>query len=76
MYHEMSCNRFMHRCKELFYFTNVTEIKYCLGGFVLNSCKLNTLLKYISNVLVLTILKSTDYIFLHYQLVRRWSATR
>ncbi len=28
MYHEMSCNRFMHRCKELIYFTNVTEFKY------------------------------------------------
>ncbi len=28
MYHEMSCNHFMHRCKELIYFTNVTEFKY------------------------------------------------
>ncbi len=35
MYHEMSCNRFMHRCKELFYFTNVTEIKYCFWGLYL-----------------------------------------
>ncbi len=37
MYHEMSCNRFMYKCKELLYFTNVPEIKYCFGGFVLNS---------------------------------------
>ncbi len=36
MYHEMPCNRFMHRCKEID-FTNVTEIKYCFGEFVLNS---------------------------------------
>ncbi len=54
MYHEMSCNRFMHRCKELFYFTNFTEIKYCFGGGGLYltqvQFKLNTSLKYISNV--------------------------
>ncbi len=37
MYHEMSCNRFMHKCKELLYFTNRTEIKYSFGGFVLKS---------------------------------------
>ncbi len=37
MYHEMSCNRYMHKCKDLFYFTNFTEIKYCFGGVVLNS---------------------------------------
>ncbi len=39
MYHEKSCNRFMHsfRCKEFIYFTNVTEIKYCFVRVVLNS---------------------------------------
>ncbi len=35
MYHEMSCNRFMHNvtCKELIYSTNATEIKilFCEG---------------------------------------------
>ncbi len=61
MYHEMSCNRVMHGCKELFYFTNFTEIKYSFflfvflffgGGLYLTQVqfKLNTSLKYISNV--------------------------
>ncbi len=51
MYQEMSFNDFMHRCKELIYFTNITEIKYCFcWGCTQVQFKLNTSLKYISNI--------------------------
>ncbi len=52
MYHEKSYNRFMHRCKEFIYITNVTEFKYFWGGLYLAQVrfKLKTSLKYISNI--------------------------